>query len=88
MPPHKITACRTMRIRPAVSPAGQPRGNISTRPQIMCPAIMWICWISGVKSDGACRQKSQRDDISPPVLPVKPTVVIRSAEPRRSPAKY
>jgi hypothetical protein len=42
-----------------------------------CPAVMWICWISGVESDGARRQMSQRDDISPPVLPVKPTVRIR-----------
>jgi hypothetical protein len=44
---------------------------------MMCPAMIWICWISGVESDGACRQTSQRNAISPPVLPVKPTMVSR-----------
>ena len=44
---------------------------------MMCPAVMWICWISGVESEGARKHKSHRDGISPPVLPVKPTVRIR-----------
>lgn len=39
--------------------------------------MIWICWISGVESDGACRQRSQRNAISSPVLPVKPTTVSR-----------
>jgi hypothetical protein len=32
---------------------------------------MWICWISGVESEGARKHRSQRGDISPPVLPVR-----------------
>ena len=42
-----------------------------------CPAMMWICWISGVASDGACRQMSQRRRISPPERPVSPTTASR-----------
>ena len=40
---------------------------------MMWPPVMSICWMSGVESDGACRQRSQRAAISPPVRPVKPT---------------
>ena len=63
----------------AANPRSDARGNSrsSTRPQIMCPAVIWICWISGVESEGASKAISQRAAISPPVLPVKPMVTIR-----------
>ena len=47
---------------------------------MMCPAVMWICWISGVESDGARRQISQRDGISPPLRLPLPSEMSNAGE--------
>jgi hypothetical protein len=43
---------------------------------MMWSAVIWVCWISGVKSDGA-RRHAQSTAISSPVLPLK----IRDGQP-------
>jgi hypothetical protein len=39
--------------RPYCRPVLPENSHSSTSPQMMWPAVMWICWISGVESDGA-----------------------------------
>src|SRR5713101_843627 len=74
------TTAQNYRLSDRHDPA---RGNkhSATSPQMICPAVICTCWISGVESEGTCKHRWQRAAISPPVLPVKPTIVSRFSRP-------